>query len=584
MSRGLLYRRMSVASIGFIFLMIIVTSSSSIQTPIAQKNQNESDVVSFIEFENATFICYLSTDNITRGEDDLIIFFQFTFDVNDSYIPNSNIYYNISNPLDEKIYENNLTVSTSLIFNETVIWSTFNSQEAGNYTVTAIANSTSTESIISINYFELAVLQFGKVRMFFPSNPAFLIKNQNNDVSCTITNTGGTTITNVTVTSEIHKTGTAGSVTRSHTIPELILEEGADYKGYISFYPDSHLYQKHSFSITYRTIDEPEQERTHLSDPLEIIVMPNITVTQYEIPLNATIGETYKITYSIINNEEESFNVRPFARTQNSSYMLFDSIDLELSVEVLQENNFFTLEGEPQIEGVQFLSFWLELEWITVSETMWYSNLLTTVLTFITIYPDETRTDFFNPIVTYSLIFGGIAIGVLYFSRDMFKNIAKRVRGSTERAFPEVTYPLNKVILDGSNIAWEEKNSLDKPKISNIENMINRLSKVNFNKIITVADAALRYQIDNQKRLDKLVKEGAMKMLPARVDGDKFILRISEEENAMIVSNDMFKEFREMKTWIDQRRIPYTILDSEVYLHPTAVQPIEEKEEEEISD
>ncbi|MHA1815894.1 MAG: NYN domain-containing protein [Candidatus Heimdallarchaeaceae archaeon] len=575
---------MSVASIGFIFLMIIVTSSSSIQTPIAQKNQSESDIISFIELENATFICSLSTDNITRGEDDLIIFFQFTFDVNDSYIPNSNIYFNISNPLDEKIYENNLTVSTSLIFNETVIWSTFNSQEAGNYTVTAIANSTSTESIISINYFELAVLPFGKVRMFFPSNPAFLIKNQNNDVSCTITNTGGTTITNVTVTSEIHKTGTAGSVTRSHTIPELFLEEGADYKGYISFYPDSHLYQKHSFSITYRTIDEPEQERTHLSDPLEIIVMPNITVTQYKIPLNATIGETYKITYSIINNEEESFNVRPFARTQNSSYMLFDYIDLELSVEVLQENNFFTLEGEPQIEGVQFLSFWLELEWITVSETMWYSNLLTTVLTFITIYPDETRTDFFNPIVTYSLIFGGIAIGVLYFSRDMFKNIAKRVRGSTERAFPEVTYPLNKVILDGSNIAWEEKNSLDKPKISNIENMINRLSKVNFNKIITVADAALRYQIDNQKRLDKLVKEGAMKMLPARVDGDKFILRIAEEESAMIVSNDMFKEFREMKTWIDQRRIPYTILDSEVYLHPTAVQPIEKKEKEKISD
>ena len=114
--------------------------------------------------------------------------------------------------------------------------------------------------------------------------------------------------------------------------------------------------------------------------------------------------------------------------------------------------------------------------------------------------------------------------------------------------------------------------------------MINRLSKINFDKIITVADAALRYQIDNQKRLDKLVKEGAMKMLPARVDGDKFILRLAEEENAMIVSNDMFKEFREMKTWIDQRRIPYTILENEVYLHPTAVQPIEVEEEEEISD
>ena len=78
-------------------------------------------------------------------------------------------------------------------------------------------------------------------------------------------------------------------------------------------------------------------------------------------------------------------------------------------------------------------------------------------------------------------------------------------------------------------------------------------------------------------------KEGAMKMLPARVDGDKFILRLAEEENAMIVSNDMFKEFRETASWIDQRRIPYTILDGEVYLHPTSAITTKElrKEEEE---
>ena len=103
--------------------------------------------------------------------------------------------------------------------------------------------------------------------------------------------------------------------------------------------------------------------------------------------------------------------------------------------------------------------------------------------------------------------------------------------------------------------------------------MINKLSRSNFKKIITVADAALRYQIDNQKRLDQLVKEGAIKMLPARVDGDKFILRIAEEETAMIVSNDLFKEFREIAPWIDKRRIPFTILDGEVFLHPTAEAP-----------
>ncbi len=584
MLRRLLYSRMPVAVFGFIVLIATVVLSSSVQLPMAQESQNESAIAGFMDLENSIFNCSLNTDNIIRGEDDLVIFFRFTYE-NLTYIPDSNIYYNISNSLDEKIYEHNLIVNTSLQFNETVIWSTFNSQVAGNFSVTAVANSTATGSVTSINHFELAVLPFGKVRMSFPFNPVLLIRNQNNDVECTITNTGGTTITNVTVTSEIHKTGTVGSVTRSHAIPELTLEEGVEYNGYISFFPDTYLYQKHSFSITYRTIDEPEQERTHLSDPLEIIVMPNITINEYEIPVNATVGETYRITYSVTNYEGINLNILPYVRVQNSSFMLFDEMNLGKSIEVGQGYHFYSIEGEPQIDTLQqYLFFKIELEWETVSETKWYSSLLPLAVVLITISPDDSSVNFFDPIVTYSLIFGAIGIGIFYFSRDMFKNIAKRVRGSSERAFPEVTYPLNKVILDGSNIAWEEKNTLDKPKISNIENMINRLSKVNFNKIITVADAALRYQIDNQRRLDKLVKEGAMKMLPARVDGDKFILRIAEEEKAMIVSNDMFKEFREMKKWIDQRRIPYTILDGEVYLHPTAVQPVEKEEEEEISD
>ena len=582
MSRRLLYNRIVIFSLLLTILSVASISSSSTQLSVALNNREVTEPTGVINAENAIFNSSLSTENITRGEDDLLVFFSFTYE-NLTFIPDSTIYYNISNSLDEKIFERNLIVNTSEVFNDTVIWSTFNSQDEGNYTVTAVANSTTTDPIISINHFLLNILPFGKVRMSFPTNPAVLLMDQNNDVMCTITNTGGTTITNVTVTNEIHKTGTTGSVTRSHTIPELTLAEGAEYQGHISFFPDNFLYQKHSFSITYRTIDEPEQERTHLSDPLEIIVMPNITINQYEVPLNATVGETYRVTYSITNHEGESFQILPQIRTQNTSFITFDSTDLEESIEVTTGYHFYSLEGSPQIEGVQYVFFKLEMEWTTVSETKWYSTLLPTVIIYITIFPDEAQINFFDPVVTYSLMIGAIAIGIFYFSRDMFKNIAKRVRGSKERAFPDVSYPLDKVILDGSNIAWEEKNPLDKPKISNVENMINRLSKVEFKKIITVADAALRYQIDNQKRLDKLVKEGAMKMLPARVDGDKFILRLAEEEKAMIVSNDMFKEFRDMKSWIDQRRIPYTILDNEVYLHPTAVQPVEKESEEENS-
>ncbi|MCK4973243.1 MAG: hypothetical protein KAS52_07965, partial [Candidatus Heimdallarchaeota archaeon] len=80
MSRRILYSRMSVASVGFIFLIAIFVSLSSIQTPMAQKFQSEPEIASFLELENSTFLCYLSTENIIRGEDDLVIFFRFTYE------------------------------------------------------------------------------------------------------------------------------------------------------------------------------------------------------------------------------------------------------------------------------------------------------------------------------------------------------------------------------------------------------------------------------------------------------------------------------------------------------------------------
>ena len=239
-----------------------------------------------------------------------------------------------------------------------------------------------------------------------------------------------------------------------------------------------------------------------------------------------------------------------------------------------RHNNY--IHGVPQKDGTYPLYFSIDLEWTTVSETKWYTILLIDQFQAVSVIAEVNSPVIFQPVVFYSITFVSLFIGLAYFSRDIILGIARRVRTTSSRIFPEISYPLETVILDGSNIAWEEKSHSNKPKINNIEAMINRLSRANFKKIVTVADAALRYQIDEQKRLDRLVKEGAMKMLPARVDGDKFILRLAEEENAMIVSNDMFKEFRESAPWIDERRIPYTILDGEVYLHPTSVSPASE--------
>ncbi len=572
-----MYRRSSVKRIyilvvGFMFFTIIF---NPINHEISAKNQSISNpqLPVFNNLENATFIMGLNSSTLTRGEDDLLIGFQFTYE-NETYIPDSNIQLNITNPAVEVIFETTIFLNDTATgyINQTIPWPTFNSQEAGNYTVNAYANSTTSKAYLASASFELVVLPFGKVKMYFPQTTVLLEKGQNNDVQFIISNTGGTTATNVTVTNEIHKTGTPGSITRSIPVLNLVIEGGDSFSDSIGFYPDESLYQKHSFTLTYRTIDDPLIEKVTESDTLDIIVMPEISVDNHHLPINVTMGEDYIIEYEITNSEGVSLYVLPIIECEN---IVFSGLDV--STRVTSGTNFLSIIGTPVKPGSIALFFSIDLEWTTISETKWYTNLLFTRFQEILIVSMEDGNGLQQTLqIAYGIVFTTLLLGLAYFSRDIFLGLAKRTQISRARIFPELNYPFETAILDGSNIAWEEKNGSNKPKIANVESMINRLSRANFKKIITVADAALRYQIDEQRRLDQLVKEGAIKMLPARVDGDKFILRLADEENAMIVSNDMFKEFREDAPWIDERRIPYTILEGEVYLHPTSASPTQD--------
>ncbi len=573
-----MYRRSKVylLVVGFMFFTLVVNPTNSI---IEARNPSNisSQFPSLNLLENATFVMGLNSSVLTRGEDDLIVLFQYTYE-NESYIPDSYIRLNITNPSHEMIYDNSILLNETATgyVNHTVPWSTFNGQDAGNYSVNAFANSTTSKMYSTFKTFELVVLPFGIVRMYFPLRTVYLTRDQTNDVQFVISNTGGTTVTNVTVTNEIHKTGTTGSITRSVSVYNLEIESGKTFSDTIGFYPDTSLYQKHTFTLTYRSIDDPDTERVTESDTLEIIVEPYITVDNWYLPINVTMGEEYLIDYEITNSEGVSLYVQPRVECEN---IMFN--DIETSVRVINGKNFLILSGDPVNTGIVALFFSIDLEWTTLSGTNWYTTLLLTRFQEVIVLSSEPVT---NPTLTsqiaFGIVFTTLLLGLAYFSRDIFLGLATKAQLNRDRIFPELNYPFETAILDGSNIAWEEKNSANKPKIANIEAMINRLSRANFKKIITVADAALRYQIDEQKRLDQLVKEGAIKMLPARVDGDKFILRLADEENAMIISNDMFKEFREEAPWIDERRIPYTILEGEVYLHPTSVSTTQDSTEE----
>ena len=131
-------------------------------------------------------------------------------------------------------------------------------------------------------------------------------------------------------------------------------------------------------------------------------------------------------------------------------------------------------------------------------------------------------------------------------------------------------YNKREIIVDGSNIAWETPKNSKTADLENLKMAHKSLKESGFKNIQIVVDASLRYRVGNVDSFDELAKNKFFKVLPAKVDADLFILRLSEKSGAFILSNDLFKEFREEFAWIDKKRIPFSILDNSFFLHPNA--------------
>ncbi len=517
------------------------------------------------------FTLIVNESVITRGIDDLHIT-MLLFSSNGSAIGgDTKIYYNISNSDGQNIYSNSFIANYTTKYNVTVLKKVFYNRKADNYTVSALANGSNFASMIRYKEFRLNVLPRGHVEMIFEESKIALKKDVVTEVSFELINVGGSTVSNVTISPYIDREGTRETPIIFLPNINLTLSSGESYYGLLGFFADRPLYQIHTYLVSYTNLDSPNKPIYILSDPLYLICYPNITISNVVLPINGTVGKSYTIKYEMMNYEITPIVIKniincpliPFDNVNNASYTVISGTK---PIE-------FQYDSKPTKDGDTTIDLTIQIEWTTQSGIKWYTFFYYSGIYHIHISPSTRTIQPFSPIVTLSIILISIFISVGYFSRDVIKGLIKYGTEIKEKSFPDVNYPFDVVVVDGSNVAWEEKDSNGHPKLANVEAMINKLSRANFKKILTVADAALRYQIDNQRRLDLLVKEGAIKMLPARVDGDKFILRIAEEENAMIVSNDLFKEFRDIAPWIDERRIPFTILDGEVFLHPTAEKP-----------
>ncbi len=122
------------------------------------------------------------------------------------------------------------------------------------------------------------------------------------------------------------------------------------------------------------------------------------------------------------------------------------------------------------------------------------------------------------------------------------------------------------VIVDGANVAHEETSAKGDPKVSNIMSMRQALMDRGYSPLIIV-DATLRHEIDDPEQLENLMDSGIIRQAPAGTDADYFILQTADRQEALVVSNDSFKRYRDQYSWLDDRKVPFMVINGQIELH-----------------
>ena len=122
------------------------------------------------------------------------------------------------------------------------------------------------------------------------------------------------------------------------------------------------------------------------------------------------------------------------------------------------------------------------------------------------------------------------------------------------------------VVIDGANVAYEEKSAGGKPRLSNLLKVKREMEERGFDTVIIV-DASLKYDIDDQTQMQSLIETQHIRQVPAGTDADFFILDIADQHGARIVTNDQYRDYRDRYPWIQDRRLPYMIVKGEVHLY-----------------
>ena len=87
-----------------------------------------------------------------------------------------------------------------------------------------------------------------------------------------------------------------------------------------------------------------------------------------------------------------------------------------------------------------------------------------------------------------------------------------------------------------------------------------------------LVDARLKHKVDDPDQLGALVINERIHQVPAGTDADYWVLETALRIDVLVVSNDRFQPYQDAYPWIEERRIPFMIIEGLVQLYEPAIE------------
>lgn len=102
------------------------------------------------------------------------------------------------------------------------------------------------------------------------------------------------------------------------------------------------------------------------------------------------------------------------------------------------------------------------------------------------------------------------------------------------------------IVVDASNVARSNPDPLalsERPRVASLQQMRDYLLRQGWFPVVLIADANLRYHVDDRAAYIRLVERGVVREVPPGSIADAFLIREAEEMEAPLVTNDRLQDW-----------------------------------------